>query len=125
MNISLSAPNMQDQLSLAHDPLSSADLVRFLIRDCHRTANDIVKEERVHTNEKIDMAFNALTDYIKIVNSSLEKLQSTHDQRLVYLEQKTQEFHAVEESLAEINMKVGTFNLYHEQLLLLPQSPKV
>ena len=53
MNISLSAPNMQDQLSLAHDPLSSADLVRFLIRDCHRTANDIVKEERVHTNESI------------------------------------------------------------------------
>ena len=117
IDVSLAASNMQNRQSSSHDPLSSADLVRFLIRDCHRTANEIVKEERAHTNEKIDRAFNALIDYIKIVIGPIEKLQPTHDQRLANLEKKIQEYHHVEESLAEINLKIGTFNMYHEQLL--------
>ena len=78
-------------------PLSTPDIIQLLLKSCDKIAYENIKEEREHTNTKID---HAVTDIMKVVRMMAEQISSQNSK------------------IADLELKLDTTNKYHEELLI-------
>ena len=111
-------------------PLSTPDLVRLLISNCHDVCNttvntkidEVVKIERGHVNNKLENVAATLTGGFTSLADVINKDNATKSdhlaERLDAMEDEMRRHDATHaENLADLNLKLNTFSIYHEKLL--------
>ena len=98
--------------------LSPRELVQLLMNHNYITTKEYVKEyvdsEREHTNAKISSMADSLVSslmnlYKKVADNSAAN-RSTIEEANIKLE-------TIDEKLAELNLKIETYGLYHHQII--------
>ena len=104
-----------------HAPLSGEALVSLLMEYCNKQIYENTKLERAYTkeliNDKIAVAVTALATKIGTTLAKINEVSETQAQKSAELEAKLANLDAIEEKLAEANLKLETYGLYHQNLL--------
>ena len=118
-------------LQETHDPkapLSGGDLVSLLMEYCNNQIRENSRIEREYnkdiTNDKIEIVMKGFGDGIAAITTNFNKhitAQNKYvnelEQKLIDLEKRIQASNVVEEKVTELNLKVHTYGIYHQQLL--------
>ena len=118
--IKMSQENMNHNKNQHTDPTASwspEDLVRLLVKNNYDITDRLIREERDVTNEKLKTVIEEITPHFGSVVGLINRLQETHERKIVAIENKMKKLHAVEEMLTDLNLKIETYGIYNEQLI--------
>ena len=118
-------------LQHTHDPkapLSGEDILSLLFEYCNNQIRENTKIEREYfkdlTNDKIEIVVKGFGDGIAAVAGNFNehireqnKIVDNLKLKVSDLEKQIKDFHVIEENLSEVNLKVETYGIYHQQSL--------